>query len=86
MTLLNALLGTEQKEEEQQPEIKIQKKYRICVEDKEDAEKYNYCKKTYSRIPSCGISLNLEGLTMPESREIETELRSMLDKHGFTVR
>jgi hypothetical protein len=71
--------------EEEKPEFKQFKKYRLCTEDNPNERKYR-CGKNDICSPSCKLSLYLEGLTTEQMKEIELELTNMLERNAFEVR
>lgn len=86
MSILNKVLGRDEpKMEDDIPEFKQNKKYRICVEDNPDQKKYR-CSKKDIISPDCKLSLYLEELTHEEVMELDLEIRNMLDRHNFGLR
>lgn len=86
MNILNKVFGKEEpKMEDDTPEFKQSKKYRICVEDNPNQERYR-CNKKNVVSPDCKLSLYLEELTHEEAMELDLEIRNMLDRHDFNLR
>jgi hypothetical protein len=87
MKLFEKILGVQEPEMEgKKPEFKQNKKYRLCVEDNPNERKYRGCNKPDVCVPNCKISLNLEELTHEEAKEIDLEIRNLLERHNFTMR
>jgi hypothetical protein len=87
MGLLENIYGTKppKEEKEPEPEIIINKRYRLCVNDNPDEEKYR-CGKRNALSPACSIAITVDGLTFTETKEIERDIRSVLEDHGFVLR
>lgn len=87
MGLLENIYGTKpsKEEKEPEPEIIINKRYRLCVHDDPDEEKYR-CGKRNAFSPACSIAITVDGLTFTETKEIERDIRSVLEDHGFVLR
>lgn len=87
MKFLKSIFGSESNmEKEQEPEFKQNKKYRLCIEDNPNETKYQYCGKNDIIVPNCKLSLYLEEMTCEEVRDIELEIRNMLERHNFIMR
>ena len=71
-----------------EPEFEViqRKKYSLCVTDKPNEKVYRCNGKKNACKPACNLSMNLEGLTFPQAKAIETELRDLLKKHEFELR
>lgn len=88
MSLLESLFRgkTPMPTEEEKPEFKQNKKYRLCINDNPDKEDHSYkCNKTFV-VPQCSLSLSLDELTHEEVMVIEKELRAILEYHNFLMR
>lgn len=86
MDLLKIFEKTESdKKDNDEPERTQNKRYRLCVEDNPDERKYR-CGKRDVMVPNCKLSLSLEELTYTQAREIELQIRNMLEADGFIMR
>ena len=86
-TILETVFGgkTPMPTEEDKPEFKQNKKYRLCVEDNPNEQKYG-CGTKQIVHPNCKLSLQLEELTSDEVGGLATEIRALIEKHGFVLR
>jgi len=84
--IVESILGYDKPEDEDAPVFKQNRKYRLCVEDNPDEQKYRCGNKKDLLVPDCKLSLYLEELTHGEVQEIDLEIRNMLERHGFIVR
>jgi hypothetical protein len=73
------------KEQNDEPELRQRKTYRICTENNPDKRNYR-CSKRDIISPDCKLSVYLEELTSKDMREIEMEISNMLERHGFVMR
>jgi hypothetical protein len=86
MKLLETLFGERKMEsDDETPEIKQNKKYRLCTENNPDERHYR-CNKKDVMSPACKLSLSLDGLTVGQLDAIEMEILKMLERNGFQLR
>lgn len=87
MDLLKTMFGNNKdNEDEEVPEFKQIKKYRICVEDNPDEKRYRCGNKKDTISPNCKLTVYLEELTHEEARELDLEIRNMLERHNLQLR
>jgi len=86
MGILDKVFQKPTDDDEEKPEFKQTKKYRLCTEDNPDEKRYRCGNKKDVISPNCKLSLHLEELTHEEAMEIDLEIRNMLDRHDFRIR
>ncbi len=85
MGILDAVFRKEPPMENEEPEFKQIKKYRLCSEDNPNKRNYR-CGKKDVCSPDCKLSLSLEELTSKDLHEIELEIKELLERRGFLLR
>ena len=86
MGILNTLFKDKTDEKENnEPEFKQNRTYRLCNEDNPNKRNYR-CGKRDVCTPDCKLTLYIEELSHTELMEIDLEIRNMLDRHDFRLR
>jgi hypothetical protein len=86
MDILKSLFKEKVEEKEnEEPEFKQNKIYRLCIEDNPNKRGYR-CGKRDVCTPDCKLTLYIEELTRSELTELDLEIRNMLERHDFRLR
>lgn len=74
------------KEEGESPKFVEHKHYCLCTEDNPNKQGYTCIGTERTISPDCKLTLELTGIATEEMRDIEKEIRTVLEFHKFSMR